>query len=67
MYMYYGWSGAEDAEPVIQIPVGLPCLERGRLVKKIANMEPIYIAIKLLKKKYSYYQNDSKSDVLYLF
>ena len=26
--------GAEDAEPVIQIPVGLPCLERGRLVKK---------------------------------
>ena len=26
--------GAEDAEPVIQIPVGLPCLKRGRLVKK---------------------------------
>ena len=25
--------GAEDAEPFIQIPVGLPCLERGRLVK----------------------------------
>ena len=27
-------SGAEDAEPVILIPVGLPCLERGRLYKK---------------------------------
>ena len=26
--------GAEDAEPVILIPVGLPCLERGRLHKK---------------------------------
>ena len=26
--------GAEDAEPVILIPVGLPCLERGRLYKK---------------------------------
>ena len=24
----------EDAKPVFQIPVGLPCLERGRLVKK---------------------------------
>ena len=24
----------KDAEPVIQTPVGLPCLERGRLVKK---------------------------------
>ena len=24
----------EDAESVIQIPVGLPCLERGRLIKK---------------------------------
>ena len=31
--------GVEDAEPVIQIPaVGLPCLERGRLVKKEANI-----------------------------
>ena len=29
----------EDAEPVIQIPVGLPCLERGRLVKKESNLE----------------------------
>ena len=28
--------GAEDAKPVILIPVGLPCLERGRLIKKIA-------------------------------
>ena len=27
--------GVEDAELVIQIPVGLPCLERGRLVKKV--------------------------------
>ena len=27
-------SGAEDAEPVIQIPVGLPFFERERLVKK---------------------------------
>ena len=26
--------GAEDAEPVFLIPVGLPCLERGRLYKK---------------------------------
>ena len=26
--------GAEDAEPVILVPVGLPCLERGRLYKK---------------------------------
>ena len=26
--------GAEDAEPVFQIPVSLPCLKRGRLVKK---------------------------------
>ena len=26
--------GAEDAKPVILIPVGLPCLERGRLYKK---------------------------------
>ena len=26
--------GAEDAEPVILTPVGLPCLERGRLYKK---------------------------------
>ena len=26
--------GTEDAEPVIIIPVGLPCLERGRLYKK---------------------------------
>ena len=26
--------GTKDAEPVIQIPVGLPCLKRGRLVKK---------------------------------
>ena len=26
--------GAEDAEPVALIPVGLPCLERGRLYKK---------------------------------
>ena len=26
--------GAEDAEPVILIPVGLPCLERGRLLQK---------------------------------
>ena len=26
--------GAEDAEPVIQILVGLPCLERGCLVKR---------------------------------
>ena len=36
----YGWSnktpapGAEDAEPVSLIPVGLPCLKRGRLNKK---------------------------------
>ena len=36
----YGWSNkplapdAEDAEPIIQIPVGHPCLERGRFVKK---------------------------------
>ena len=35
----YSWSkktapGAEDAELVILIPVGLPCLERGRLYKK---------------------------------
>ena len=27
--------GAEDGEPVIQIPVGLPCLKRGHLEKKI--------------------------------
>ena len=26
--------GAEDAEPVILVPVGLPCLERGRLYQK---------------------------------
>ena len=26
--------GVEDAELVIQIQMGLPCLERGRLVKK---------------------------------
>ena len=26
--------GAEDAEPVILIPVGLPCLKRGRLYQK---------------------------------
>ena len=26
--------GAEDAEPVFLIPVGLPCLERGRHIKK---------------------------------
>ena len=32
--IYKGIVGTEDAEPVIQIPVGLPCLERGRLVKK---------------------------------
>ena len=25
--------GADDAEPVILIPVGLPCLKRGRLYK----------------------------------
>ena len=25
---------AEDAKPVFLMPVGLPCLERGRLVKK---------------------------------
>ena len=37
----HGWSniapapGAEDAEPVFLIPVGLPCLERGRLYKKM--------------------------------
>ena len=29
--------GVEDAEPVIQKLVGLPCLERGRLVKRIIN------------------------------
>ena len=28
------YPGAEDAEPVILIPVGLPCLERGRPYKK---------------------------------
>ena len=36
--VHYGWSnnpGAEDAEPVILIPVGFPCLERGRPYKKI--------------------------------
>ena len=27
-------SAEEDAETVIQIPVGLPCLERGRRNKK---------------------------------
>ena len=26
--------GAEDSEPVILVPVGLPCLKKGRLVKK---------------------------------
>ena len=26
--------GAEHAKPVIQIPVGLPCLERGHLFQK---------------------------------
>ena len=26
--------GVEDAESVFQVPVGLPCFERGRLVKK---------------------------------
>ena len=26
--------GADDTEPVIQVPVGLPCLERGRHAKK---------------------------------
>ena len=26
--------GVEDAEPVVQIPVGLPSLERGRRLKK---------------------------------
>ena len=28
------WLGAEDAETVVLIPVGLPCHERGRLLKK---------------------------------
>ena len=27
-------TAGADAEPVIQIPIGLPCLQRGRLVKK---------------------------------
>ena len=31
--------GAEDAKRVIQIPVGLPCLERGRLAKKKPSRE----------------------------
>ena len=31
--------GAEDAKLVIIIPVGLPCLERGRLYKKLTFME----------------------------
>ena len=30
--------GAEDAKPVFLIPVGLPCLERGRLYKKSIKM-----------------------------
>ena len=38
--MYYN-HGAEDAEPVILIPVGLPCLERGRLYKKKPRMDAI--------------------------
>ena len=29
----------EDAKPVIQIPVGLPCLEKGALVKKVEKIE----------------------------
>ena len=28
-------NGTEDAEPVVQIPVGLQSLKRGRLVKKV--------------------------------
>ena len=28
--------GAEDAEPVVLMPVGLPCLERGRFIQKSA-------------------------------
>ena len=29
----YGWSGAEDAEPVILITVGLPCAFTKKLVR----------------------------------
>ena len=35
--------GVEDAEPVFQIPVGLPCLERGRLIKKSLPRYPILL------------------------
>ena len=35
--------GAEDAEPVILIPVGLPCLERGRLSKKKSDSESWFV------------------------
>ena len=32
--------GAENAEPVVQIPVGLPCLGRGRCNKKLFDLGP---------------------------